>query len=115
MTQPKTARQKQMANSIFHELIRSLCFECKRVIDAEIHLRDGRVIMRKRCSDHGWFLAPVSPDVEGYLDLQRFNKPGTIPLDPALIARGKELIGGVRALIAEGNLSYCMLVAEKPS
>jgi uncharacterized radical SAM superfamily Fe-S cluster-containing enzyme len=82
MTQPKTARQKQTANSIFHELTRSLCPEGKRVIDAEIHLRDVRVIMRKRCPDHGLFQAPVSPDVEGYLNLQRFNKPGTIPLNP---------------------------------
>jgi hypothetical protein len=55
-------------------------------------------------------------DVQGKLMLAEIAVGlGKLPLDPALIARGKELIGGVQTLIAEGTLSYCMLVAEKPS
>lgn len=65
---------------IFWELTRSLCPECRRVIDAQILLRDGRVIMRKRCPDHGWFEALVFGDAELYTRIQRFNKPGTLPL-----------------------------------
>ena len=65
---------------IFWELTRSLCPECRRVIDAQILLRDGRVIMRKRCPDHGWFEALVFGDADLYTKIARFNKPGTIPL-----------------------------------
>jgi len=78
---PVETRKKKTADSIFHELTRSLCPVCRRVIDAQIHLRDGKVIMRKRCKDHGWFEALISPDAEAYVDSVRFNKPGTIPLE----------------------------------
>jgi 7,8-dihydro-6-hydroxymethylpterin dimethyltransferase len=77
----KPVVKKKTADSIFHELTRSLCPVCRRVIDAQIHLRDGKVIMRKRCKDHGWFEALISPDAEAYVDSVRFNKPGTIPLE----------------------------------
>jgi 7,8-dihydro-6-hydroxymethylpterin dimethyltransferase len=72
--------RKQDRPEIFWELTRSICPECKKVIDAKIFLRDGRVIMRKRCADHGWFEALVFSDAELYTKIQRFNKPGTIPL-----------------------------------
>jgi tetraether lipid synthase len=65
---------------IFWELTRSICPECRRVVDAQILLRDGRVIMRKRCPDHGWFEALVFGDAELYTRIARFNKPGTLPL-----------------------------------
>ena len=81
MTQMRPAPKKSTADSIFHELTRSICPECKRVIDAQIHLKGGRVIMRKRCPDHGWFGSLVHPDQEEYLASQVFNKPGTIPLE----------------------------------
>ncbi len=73
--------QKRTADSIFYELTRSLCPECKTLIDAQIHLKEGRVIMRKRCKDHGWFEALISPDAEGYVNSLKYNKPGTIPLE----------------------------------
>ena len=72
---------KQDAPYIFHELTRSICPECRRVIDAQVLLRDGRVYVRKRCPDHGWFEALISSDAQMYVDGARFNKPGTIPLD----------------------------------
>ena len=77
----KLANRKKTADSIFHELTRSICPECRLVIDAEIHLRDGKVIMRKRCPDHGWFEALISPDAAAYVELYRYNKPGTVPLE----------------------------------
>jgi uncharacterized radical SAM superfamily Fe-S cluster-containing enzyme len=64
---------------IFWELTRSICPTCRRVIDAQILLRDGRVIMRKRCPDHGWFEALVFGDADLYTKIARFNKPGTLP------------------------------------
>ena len=65
---------------IFWELTRSLCPECKRVIDAQILFRDNRVIMRKRCPSHGWFEALVFGDAKLYADIAPYNKPGTLPL-----------------------------------
>jgi uncharacterized radical SAM superfamily Fe-S cluster-containing enzyme len=73
--------QKQDADYIFHELIRSICPECKKVIDAQIIIRDNKVFMRKRCPDHGWFEGIISSDAQMYVDSVKFNKPGTLPLE----------------------------------
>ena len=77
----KGPRVKQDADYIFHELTRSICPECKQVIDAQIIIRDNRIYMRKRCPDHGWFEGIISSDAEMYVDSIKFNKPGTIPLE----------------------------------
>ena len=78
---PATARVKQDADYIFHELTRSICPDCKSVIDAQVIIRDNRVYMRKRCRDHGWFEGIISSDARMYVESIGFNKPGTIPLD----------------------------------
>ena len=65
---------------VFLELTRSICPLCKRVIDAEVSAREGRVILRKRCPVHGEFEALVYSDADAYVAQQRFNKPGTVPL-----------------------------------
>jgi uncharacterized radical SAM superfamily Fe-S cluster-containing enzyme len=72
--------QKKDTGYVFYELTRSICPECRRVIDAHILLRDGKVYMRKRCPDHGRFEALVYEDADAYTSSTRFNKPGTIPL-----------------------------------
>ena len=72
---------KRDADFIFHELTRSICPECKLVIDAQILIRQNKVYMRKRCPEHGWFEGLISSDAEMYVDSIKFNKPGTIPLD----------------------------------
>ncbi len=74
-------RVKQDADFIFHELTRSICPECKKVIDAQVIIRDNRVYMRKRCPTHGWFEGIISSDAKMYIDSIGFNKPGTIPLE----------------------------------
>jgi uncharacterized radical SAM superfamily Fe-S cluster-containing enzyme len=71
---------KKDADHVFHELTRSVCPECRRVIDAQILLRGGEVFMRKRCPEHGTFEALVYADADAYVRNSRFNKPGTIPL-----------------------------------
>jgi 7,8-dihydro-6-hydroxymethylpterin dimethyltransferase len=71
---------RQDRPEIFWELTRSICPECRATIDARILLRDGRVIMHKRCPTHGEFEALVFGDAELYTQIQRFNKPGTLPL-----------------------------------
>lgn len=67
-------------DEVFLELTRSICPLCKRVIDAEINVRENRVLLRKRCPEHGEFEALVYSDAEAYIAQQRFNKPGTLPL-----------------------------------
>lgn len=71
---------KKDADHVFFELTRSICPQCRRVIDAHVLLREGKVFMRKRCPDHGLFEALVYADADAYVRNARFNKPGTIPL-----------------------------------
>ena len=77
----KKVRMKQDADYIFHELTRSICPECKTVIDAQILIQDNKVLMRKRCPTHGWFTGIISSDAQMYVDSVKFNKPGTLPLE----------------------------------
>jgi len=72
--------QKRDAEYVFYELTRSICPECRRVIDAHILLRDNKVYMRKRCPEHGSFEVLVYGDAQAYTANARFNKPGTLPL-----------------------------------
>jgi uncharacterized radical SAM superfamily Fe-S cluster-containing enzyme len=66
---------------VFVEYTKSICPVCKVVVDAEVNIRDGRVILRKRCPEHGLFEALVYSDAELYMSQLRFNKPGTLPLE----------------------------------
>jgi uncharacterized radical SAM superfamily Fe-S cluster-containing enzyme len=72
--------KKVDADYVFHELTRSICPQCRRVIDAHIILRDDKVYMRKRCPECGPFEALVYADAQAYTAFSRYNKPGTIPL-----------------------------------
>jgi hypothetical protein len=74
-------RLKTDRDEVFLELTKSICPLCKRVIDAEVNVRDNRVILRKRCPEHGPFEALVYSDAELYMAQLRYNKPGTIPLE----------------------------------
>ena len=71
---------KQDADYIFHELTRSICPTCRRVIDAKVVLRDQKVYMRKRCPEHGEFEALIYADAAAYVRNSGYNKPGTMPL-----------------------------------
>jgi len=73
-------RQKKDVDYVFFELTRSICPECRRVIDAHMLLRHNKVYMRKRCPEHGIFEGLVYGDAQAYTSAARFNKPGTIPL-----------------------------------
>jgi hypothetical protein len=49
------------------------------VLDADLLVRDGRVVLSRKCPRHGEFDAVVYGDAERYLEIQRFNKPGETP------------------------------------
>jgi 7,8-dihydro-6-hydroxymethylpterin dimethyltransferase len=74
-------RRKVDRDEVFLEYTKSICPVCKRVVDAEVNVRDNRVILRKRCPLHGPFEALVYSDAELYMGQLRFNKPGTLPLE----------------------------------
>ncbi len=80
-TEPGAPVDRLDRDEIFLEFTKSICPVCKRVIDAEVNIRGGKVFLRKRCSDHGGFEALVYGDAQMYMDSLRFNKPGTLPLE----------------------------------
>ena len=79
MPQSRPVLVKRTADSVFYELTRSICPQCKTVINGEVHLKDNKVYLRKRCPEHGRFEALLSSDAESYVNSLKFNKPGTMP------------------------------------
>ena len=51
-------------DEVFLELTKSICPVCKRVIDAEVNAREGKIVMSKRCPEHGPFEALVYSDAD---------------------------------------------------
>jgi uncharacterized radical SAM superfamily Fe-S cluster-containing enzyme len=59
----------------------SVCPECKRVLPAELLERGGRVVLTRTCPEHGRFEAVVYSDADRWREIQRFDRPGTAPLE----------------------------------
>jgi uncharacterized radical SAM superfamily Fe-S cluster-containing enzyme len=78
MTPPVHVPQPDRSE-ILWEVTRSLCPTCRQVIDGQVYLRDNKVFLRKRCPEHGSFEALIFGDARLYVDIARFNKPGTRP------------------------------------
>ena len=58
--------RREDVDHVFHELTRSICPSCRKVIDAKILLRDNKVYMSKRCPECGPFMALVYADAKAY-------------------------------------------------
>jgi tetraether lipid synthase len=68
---------------------KSICPRCRRILDAELVVREGRVVLRRTCPEHGEIGAVVYGDAQRYLEIQRFNRPGTPPLErQTAVSRG---------------------------
>jgi uncharacterized radical SAM superfamily Fe-S cluster-containing enzyme len=59
----------------------SICPRCRAVLDAELVVRAGRVVLTRNCPDHGETSAVVYGDAARYVEIQRFDKPGESPLE----------------------------------
>jgi 7,8-dihydro-6-hydroxymethylpterin dimethyltransferase len=59
----------------------SICPRCKRLLNAQLLERDGKVVLSRVCPEHGGFEAVVYGDAERYHEIQRFDKPGEQPLE----------------------------------
>jgi 7,8-dihydro-6-hydroxymethylpterin dimethyltransferase len=57
---------------------RSLCPECRRLVDAKIVVRQNRVYFRKQCPEHGLIEDFVCSDVNHY-DRHEFSQPARLP------------------------------------
>jgi 7,8-dihydro-6-hydroxymethylpterin dimethyltransferase len=68
-------------DEVLLELTKSICPVCREVLDAELNARDNKVFLRKRCSQHGTFEVLAYGDADRYLEIQRYNKPGTLPVE----------------------------------
>lgn len=72
--------KRRDADFIFYDLARSLCPECRKLLDAQVLIRDNKVFMEKRCPEHGLFEGLIYSDAEMFAGAMRYNRPGAIPL-----------------------------------
>ncbi|MFQ6095575.1 MAG: radical SAM protein, partial [Candidatus Bathyarchaeia archaeon] len=56
---------------------KSICPECKRVLEATIFEEDGRVYMKKECPEHGSFQDVYWSDYEQYKRAEEFEYMGS--------------------------------------
>jgi uncharacterized radical SAM superfamily Fe-S cluster-containing enzyme len=74
-----TKKEKKQFEHFFHGFTRSICPTCHKVINAQLLLRDNKVIMRKFCPDHGHSESLVCSDADWYVNAFTYNKLGSIP------------------------------------
>lgn len=58
----------------------SICPTCRSLVQGKILLRDGGVILRKRCPRHGSFESLLSTDAAYWTKSLSYTKPGQLPL-----------------------------------
>src|SRR5580704_4404251 len=68
----------QVRDYTFLGTTKGLCPECRRLVDAKIIVRDGRVYFRKRCPEHGLIEDFVCSDV-AYYDRHDYSQPARLP------------------------------------
>jgi uncharacterized radical SAM superfamily Fe-S cluster-containing enzyme len=68
----------QLRDYTFLGTTRSLCPDCRRLVDAKIIVRDGRVYFRKQCPEHGTVEDFVCSDV-AYFDRHELSQPARLP------------------------------------
>jgi len=61
---------------VYEKKTKSICPECKKVIDALIIQEGNKIYMKKTCEEHGSFTDIISTDVETYVNAQKYRKFG---------------------------------------
>lgn len=74
-----TFRDKEDRRGAFFSASQSICPECRKTIQAKIVFRDNKVLLTKRCLQHGEFEAVLSSDIEYWVKSLTYTKPGTKP------------------------------------
>jgi len=66
---------------LFYDVAVSICDVCFRRAEAKILFEDGKVLLRKRCAEHGWRTALVADDVDYWRRAREvFLKPPEMPV-----------------------------------
>ena len=91
MSEPITPIEKSLegAPGLVHERSRrlvlrsttSICPRCRRLLNAQLLERGGKVVLSRVCPEHGLFEAVVYGDAERWAEVQRFDKPGDEPVE----------------------------------
>ena len=68
----------QLSDHTFLGTTKSLCPTCRRLVDAKIIVRQGRVYFRKKCPEHGVIEDFVCSDVH-YYDRHEHSQPSRLP------------------------------------
>lgn len=58
-------------------LTKSICPECKRIIEASVFEENGKIVMGKECPDHGNFRDIYWSDAELYRKFEKYSYTGT--------------------------------------
>lgn len=74
-----TFDDKEDRKGAFFSASQSICPTCRKTVQAKILFRDGKVVLSKRCKDHGEFEALLSSDIEYWTKSLTYTKPGTKP------------------------------------
>jgi len=74
-----TFKDKEDRRGAFFSASQSICPKCRKTIQAKIIFRDDKVILTKRCKEHGEFEALLSSDINYWVKSLSFTKPGTKP------------------------------------
>jgi 7,8-dihydro-6-hydroxymethylpterin dimethyltransferase len=78
VSQPPSARAP-LDEGVVLARTESICPRCRRALDAELTVRDGKAVLGRTCPDHGRTEAVVYGDAARYVEIQRFDKPGEQP------------------------------------
>jgi uncharacterized radical SAM superfamily Fe-S cluster-containing enzyme len=74
-----TFSDKQDRKGAFFSATQSICPKCRKTIQAKIIFRDEKVVLTKRCLEHGEFEAVMSSDIGYWTKSLTYTKPGTMP------------------------------------
>ena len=65
-----------VSNREILKVTKSICPECLRLLDTEVFVEDGRVMMEKTCPEHGTFKDVYWSDVEAYKKFEEYLQDG---------------------------------------
>jgi hypothetical protein len=113
------------------EKTKTVCPECKLIIDGTIYKDGDNVMIRKYCPDHGWTIEKYWEDYDMYMKMRRYNyfgrgfdNPGVIsdtkgvncPFDCGMCERHKSHTGLANVVVTNRcHLScwYCFFYAKE--
>lgn len=75
------------ARDVFHSFATAMCPVCRKLVDGQRILRDGKVILRKHCAAHGRSEALLSSDADFFMKSLTYVKPGQVPLKHSTLFR----------------------------